>query len=484
MERETSVVLAGGARRAAAVLAAGAVLTAAGAVLPAAAEEVEFTIDDPEVTESSGLARDTVSGWYWTVDDSGGDPRVFAVDESGRTRGTVSFRAEVSDVEAVARTPDGLYVADIGDNERRRELVTVYRLTSPQLGTTSVYNAWDLRYADGEAHDAEAMVVTADGQLLVFTKEEQGGIWATGGTPTGSQLNTLQRVGDAPAWITDATVLDDGRIAVRSYTSVSVLDPDGYQVVASAPLPLQPQGESITQSLDGEALLVGSEGRGSQVLRVPVPEAVAENLPEGSSVPPTDDPSAEEEPAPSASAEAPGEGQPAETPAGDAGEEPAEDAGAAGARTGTLVAVLLAAVLALAAGAVAFLVGRGREDAPAGATEEAEAQVDETGAEGTGAGQTGADVTTEVTPAASAATAPEPPAAPEPESELPPGPAPEAEPEDGPRYELLEERPGRVTWSEPADVTDGGPAGRDGGEPARPHDVEADLRWLYEQRGR
>ena len=39
--------------------------------LPAAADTVEFTIADPDIIESSGLATDADAERYWTVNDSG-----------------------------------------------------------------------------------------------------------------------------------------------------------------------------------------------------------------------------------------------------------------------------------------------------------------------------------------------------------------------------------------------------------------------------
>ena len=41
--------------------------------------------------------------------------------------------------------------------------------------------------------------------------------------------------------------------------------------MASAPIPDQPQAESLTLSLDERSLLVGSEGKKSKVYSMPVP---------------------------------------------------------------------------------------------------------------------------------------------------------------------------------------------------------------------
>lgn len=450
------------------VVAGSAVLLLVGVPLVAAADEVEFSLDDPSVTESSGLARDTTAGLYWTVNDSGDTSRAVAVDASGEVRGEVAYTAAVVDVEAVARTPDGLYLADIGDNYRDRDFVTVYRLVDPTPGATSTYNAWDLRYADGEAHDAEAIAVTAEGRLLVITKEQEAGVWAAPATPTGGGVNTLERIGDAPSWVTDATVLDDGRIAVRGYLSVSVLDPEDFSVQASAPLPLQPQGESLTQSLDGEALLVGSEGRRSQVLRVPVPEAVTEDVP-NPSAPPTGDPAGQPQ----------AEVQPVDQTSG--APAPPTDPGAAGNRSGTFAAVGLAALLALAGGLVVFLVGRHRDGEEDG---------DEPGpGDGDRDGDGAATAATAAAVPVGTAVDPDPTdtgedstvsqravdADGEPVRAQDATPSAAAEGAGDGGYVRNEEAPGRVTWSEP----EGGGAAAGS---RRGDDHAEDVAWLYEER--
>jgi hypothetical protein len=72
--------------------------------------------------------------------------------------------------------------------------------------------------------------------------------------------------------VTDAVFLPDGSgLVVRTYTHALLLDAETFLQVASDRLPLQPQGETVAVAPDGDGLLVGSEGRGSVVQRVPVP---------------------------------------------------------------------------------------------------------------------------------------------------------------------------------------------------------------------
>jgi len=312
-----------------------ALLLAGGFPAVAAAENtVAFTLRDARITESSGLARDVAGGFYWTVNDSGSAGVVFGVQPDGSVRGTLNYRAAPQDVEAVAVHENRLYVADIGDNGGSRAMVTVYYFMNPRAsGLTVTYNAIDFRYPDGP-HDAETLLVDGTGRLFLVTKGLQGGgIYAAPTNPSRTVTNVLSRVADAPALVTDGAFLPDGRIALLTYASVEVLDGTSYAKVADGAIPLQRQAESLTVSLAGDSLLVGSEGRASKVYAVPVPGAPA----------PAPTPTAE----PSATSSAATD---------DGGEVDADVPAATAGGRGTLLAVGLAAVVAVVAGVVVALV--------------------------------------------------------------------------------------------------------------------------------
>lgn len=253
---------------------------ASAATSPACVVPSAFRILDERVTESSGLV---VSARHphtvWTANDSGDTGRVFAVDtRTGRTVGLAELDAPVTDVEALALTPDGrLLVGDLGDNTRSRDSVRIHVVDEPALGTTRARaTTWTLRYPDGP-HDAEALAVDpTDGRVVVVTKDAVGGVYELPGTPSARGVNTLRRVGDAPATVTDAAYLPDGSaLVVRTYTSAIRLDPATFRVTGSRFLPLQPQGETLAAWPCGDVLLVGSEGTRSAVKVVAVPTASA-----------------------------------------------------------------------------------------------------------------------------------------------------------------------------------------------------------------
>ena len=321
-----------------------ALLVCCAAPAAEAAAKRAFTIRDSRIKESSGLARDVVAQRYWTVNDSGDDGVVYALSTSGRVQGTLTFGAQPQDVEALALEGNRLYVGDIGDNRERRSMITVYHFDDPSPSTgVRGYRAWDFTYEDGP-HDAEALLVSPTGRIYVVTKGTQGGIYRAPGTLTPTGTNELTRVGDAPAYVTDGTFLPGGdRIALRTYVSVFVLDVGSWKTLAQAATPTQPQGESVTMDLAGDALLVGSEGRRSTVYEMAVP-TTRQDVPTASATPPARTPSA----------------TPRSTPAeDDPGVDGSDEPPAAGiGRQGTWMALGLAGALALAAGVTVALIRR------------------------------------------------------------------------------------------------------------------------------
>ncbi|MFC9248989.1 WD40 repeat domain-containing protein [Streptomyces sp. NPDC057136] len=267
-----------------------AYLTAYGAALllvltgaaPAVADDgadQSFTIEDPRITESSGLAASRLHpGVYWTHNDSEDGPYLYAVDSrTGKTVATITMRGvgEPRDVEAVSIGQDGnLYVGDIGDNlDGSWDHVWIYRFPEPkQLRDATVQaTQFDVTYADG-ARNAEAMMVhPKTGRVYIASKNEDGGGLYEGPArlSTGGN-NVFRRVGEVP-WVTDGAFSPDGtQLVLRSYFSARGYAfedgriGDDHRVDA----PFQGQAESVTYTADGSALMFGSEGARSDVVRV------------------------------------------------------------------------------------------------------------------------------------------------------------------------------------------------------------------------
>jgi hypothetical protein len=247
--------------------------------------EVLLRIGDPRVVESSGLAASRRhAGVLWTHNDSDDAARLFAIGRDGRVLATLRLAGvPARDWEAVAvgrddRGQPALFAGDIGDNQGVWPSVTVYRVAEPARLRDATVRAerYRLRYPDGP-HNAEALLVDPRAnRLYVATKGEAGGsLYQAPAALRDDRVNLLRRVRRVPALVTDGAFSPDGRLLVlRDYGAAHVYRASGGRL-ATVPLPLQPQGESIAFSADGGSLLAGSEGAGSEIWRVPLPAAAA-----------------------------------------------------------------------------------------------------------------------------------------------------------------------------------------------------------------
>jgi hypothetical protein len=109
----------------------------------------------------------------------------------------------------------------------------------------------------------------------VASKDAAGGSLYRAPAPLrADQVNVLRRVARVPPVVTDGAFLPDGRgFVLRDYQGAFLYRAPGRRAGAFE-LPLQLQGESITATADGRAVLAGSEGPASEVWRVPVPDAL------------------------------------------------------------------------------------------------------------------------------------------------------------------------------------------------------------------
>lgn len=268
------------ARAAATVLAAVAALAAAAVAWADSGPSVEFTMSDPRITESSGLAASHLHpDVYWTHNDSGDGPYVYAIDgRTGRTLARITLRGvPARDMEAISIGPDDdLYVGDIGDNLGGAwPEVWIYRFPEPsRLADESVdVTRCTVRYADGPRDAESLMIDPRTGRAYIASKNEGGGgLYAGPARLSAAGINVFHRIADVP-WVTDGSFSPDGsRLLLRGYLGATDYRWSGGRPHEIGPvdIPLQRQGESVTYTRDGRALMVGSEGPDSAVYRVPL----------------------------------------------------------------------------------------------------------------------------------------------------------------------------------------------------------------------
>lgn len=237
---------------------------------------VACTFDRRVLGEISGLASSIRHpGVLWAHNDSGDAPRLYAIRASDCAivaRVTLSG-AETIDPEAIAvgRNRDGdpvIWLADIGDNQSRRETVALYRVPEPPelRDSSATASRFRVRYPDGP-HNSEAILVepTPGGRIWMLTKRQSADGQAYELRLDEATRSATSRSAFAvPALTTDAAYAPDGRhFALRTYFSADVrtAPPPGTATIQVA-APLQRQSEAITFDADSRTLYFASEGSG------------------------------------------------------------------------------------------------------------------------------------------------------------------------------------------------------------------------------
>ncbi|MEV7390643.1 MULTISPECIES: WD40 repeat domain-containing protein [unclassified Streptomyces] len=275
-------------RRRSPVLLAGFLLTGVLASAPAASAadgtgDQGFTIQDPRITESSGLAASHLHpGIYWTHNDSGDGPYIFAVDSAtGKTvaKVTLSGIGAPRDDEAISIGPDNqIYLGDIGDNfDGRWPYEWIYKLPEPKKLVDQTVRAtqYVVKYSNGPRNAESLIVHPKTGRVYIIDKKEDGGhLYEGPATLSASGTNVFKPVATVDLWATDAAFSPDGRqLVVRGYLGGIYYDWNGGRIKREGRLdvPLQKQGESVSYSTDGTKLMYGSEGVDSPVQAEDVP---------------------------------------------------------------------------------------------------------------------------------------------------------------------------------------------------------------------
>ena len=254
----------------------------------------------PELHEASGIARDPRrADLFWTHNDSGNEPELYAIDLKGNVLKVVPIvGATARDLEdlAIGPCPGGacLYLADIGDNLAVHTSVSVHRLPLPSLpgphGAQEIDTppvepeaSWRFVYEDG-ARDAESLAVDAErSELIVISKGRNGEIALYAARiddlhDGSTEPDTLRRIGRLPLpigvnsgqFVTAADLSPDATtLAVRSYTTLyqfawtgsATFDSTRASGWASLIAAREAQGEGMTWDVAGETLILVSEAR-------------------------------------------------------------------------------------------------------------------------------------------------------------------------------------------------------------------------------
>lgn len=248
-----------------------------------AEDSVQCRFSDKRLQEISGLAYSNVyEDIVWTHNDSGGGPKLYAIDTN--TCETVAVLTmdgvPARDIEAIAAGVNTigervLWVGDIGDNTAARSTISLYEVREPRNLVSQRVRAirYELHYS--EPQDAEALIADPmSDQLWIVSKGLLGGsVWEVPSPLWPGDAPGLRKIGEEEGFVTDAAMAPDGsRYAVRDYSEVRIYrgKPAG-ELIARMPLPDQVQGEAVTWTPDGRGLLIASESD-DRLMRVELPE--------------------------------------------------------------------------------------------------------------------------------------------------------------------------------------------------------------------
>ncbi|HEY8378336.1 MAG TPA: hypothetical protein VIK91_17690, partial [Nannocystis sp.] len=227
-------------------------------------------------------------GVIWTHNDSDvAGPLVYAfAADDARYLGRYRLQgAQVRDWEDMALGPgpdpghDALYLGDIGDNNKKRRDVRVYRVPEPAVDLAQSPDERLLArvetlvftYPGGQAHNAETLLVDpVRGDLCIVTKRKSApaDVFCAAAPLTSGELThvtTLDLGGRATG---GAVSLDGTVVAVRTYLDARLWRRDLARPLADAfagvacpiPISLERQGEAISFTPDARGYYTVSEG--------------------------------------------------------------------------------------------------------------------------------------------------------------------------------------------------------------------------------
>lgn len=243
--------------------------------------KVQCIFTDSRFDEISGVTRSAqFPGVLYLHNDSSGGPRIYAVDEqSCKTKATFTIAgSRARDYEAIATGKDAqgrnvIWLGDIGDNQDSWPYVEILKIREPlNLKSQTVHaRTYRVTYPD-ISHNAETLLASPfSPQLWLVTKQLAHGSLYSLPNPLRS-TNLAKNLRTEGGLITDGAVSPQGdRYVLRTYFDATVYAglPPGKAGI-TFDLPGQLQGEALTWTSDGKALLIASE-RDHRLLRVEIP---------------------------------------------------------------------------------------------------------------------------------------------------------------------------------------------------------------------
>jgi len=273
------------------------------AVSPYSPPRVVGRIASDEIRESSGLAASRCQpGVFWTHNDSGDGPFIFAFGQAGEALGTWRVTgADNKDWEDIDAIKDAsgtcyLYIGEIGNNEGKREHTIVYRIKEPAAGQNSATStrkdplatepaeSVTVQYPVARPNAETLLVHPATGDIYILTKRTDAPSSIFKIVPSFGTEQTAVKVGEIKVpsvpngQLTGGDIAPDGRrVVLCDYVAGYELTlPEGDanfdDVWAQQPVKFdvgeRKGGEAIAYSPDGRAIFTTSEGKNSPIFEM------------------------------------------------------------------------------------------------------------------------------------------------------------------------------------------------------------------------
>ena len=246
---------------------------------------VAFPVASGVLEEASGIADSRLNaGMLWVQEDSGNPPQLSLLSHQGQLVKSIPVKGALNtDWEdlALAGGPDPalryLYIADIGDNNQKRDQINILRAPEVLASATEiVVETFPVKYEDG-AHDAEAIIVEPGSlDIYIITKRDaRSGVYVVKYPYSINTLNIATKAAELPNnGVVSAAIQNDGAaVAVKDYLSIRLYTRlPGEKITAvlakpftSLPYQIEQQGEAICFSNDGKFYFTLSEKQGGAV---------------------------------------------------------------------------------------------------------------------------------------------------------------------------------------------------------------------------
>lgn len=184
--------------------------------------------------EVSGIEHFQNSPYLWMINDSGNDPKLFALDTLGKLRTTFYINKKNRDWEDLTTDDKGnLYIGDFGNNANDRKNLKIYKFSAYNLGDQKNIVPEEIKFSfpdqkkfppkkKNRHFDVESFFYH-NGYLYLFTKSRTKTAYgrtnlykipATAGKHKAEFIDTFTTCDDMDCWVTSADISPDGKKVV------------------------------------------------------------------------------------------------------------------------------------------------------------------------------------------------------------------------------------------------------------------------------